>query len=712
MDVEIGYCNNIDNARITLSENKLNIKFAPNGTGKSTISRAILYSVTHDASGLNSLLPFKLRAANPANFQPSVTGAEHIQDVMCFDEKYVSQFTFQPDELISNSFDIFIKTEAYSQTEREIDSIVMAIREEFSGNDELDLFITHLQELSGAFKLTSKGLSKASTGMKGLAGGNKLQHIPAGLEPYKPFIQSTRNVEWIEWQTKGYENFSSLSEGCCPFCTGDSHEKAEQISKVSAEYDKAVIKNLVGIIAVLDKLGEYFSETARSRLTEITTLQGGLLKRHEDYLVTVKQQTENLLSMLSTLKTLNGFTFNDAGNIRASLASFRLDVKYFSELQSDKTLATIGRLNASLDGLIAQAGQLQGQISKQRAGMQRLIQKHKMDINTFLAYAGYRYQVDISGDGEECRLKLRHVDYADYLSGGSQHLSYGERNAFSIVLFMYECLARKPGLIVLDDPISSFDKNKKFAILEMLFRRNSSECLKNQTVLMLTHDVEPIIDTLKSVKKLFSNQVTASYLRYNAGTITELSIRESDILTFAQICKVVTESGCDDLIKLIYLRRHYEIMDNRGDVYQVLSNLFHRREQPIDTRVSMVEGIGYPMMAPESLFKGCNTIAEHVPGFDYAHMLELLNDPGKILSLYRRCTNGYEKLQVFRLLEPEADNRVIRKFVNETYHIENEFICQLDPTRFDLIPEYVITECDRLILNVQMLNGDAGLETV
>ncbi|KMJ03133.1 hypothetical protein SN03_04955, partial [Serratia marcescens] len=39
---------------------------------------------------------------------------------MCFDEKYVSQFTFQPDELISNSFDIFIKTEAYNQTEREI----------------------------------------------------------------------------------------------------------------------------------------------------------------------------------------------------------------------------------------------------------------------------------------------------------------------------------------------------------------------------------------------------------------------------------------------------------------------------------------------------------------------------------------------------------------------------------------------------------------
>lgn len=49
MDVEIKYCNNIDNACITLSENKLNIKFAPNGTGKSTISRAILHSVSREA---------------------------------------------------------------------------------------------------------------------------------------------------------------------------------------------------------------------------------------------------------------------------------------------------------------------------------------------------------------------------------------------------------------------------------------------------------------------------------------------------------------------------------------------------------------------------------------------------------------------------------------------------------------------------------------
>ena len=44
----------------------------------------------------------------------------------------------------------------------------------------------------------------------------------------------------------------------------------------------------------------------------------------------------------------------------------------------------------------------------------------------------------------------------------NEHLSYGEKNAFALVLFMYSVLKDNPDLIVLDDPISSFDGNKKF----------------------------------------------------------------------------------------------------------------------------------------------------------------------------------------------------------------------------------------------------------
>ncbi|WP_233592630.1 hypothetical protein [Erwinia psidii] len=74
-------------------------------------------------------------------------------------------------------------------------------------------------------------------------------------------------------------------------------------------------------------------------------------------------------------------------------------------------------------------------------------------------------------------MKLHHEDFDGYVS---QHLSDGERNAFAIVLFMYECLAKKPDLLLLDEPMSSFDKNKKSVILEVLLRRNTGDCLKKR----------------------------------------------------------------------------------------------------------------------------------------------------------------------------------------------------------------------------------------
>lgn len=237
--------------------------------------------------------------------------------------------------------------------------------------------------------------------------------------------------------------------------------------------------------------------------------------------------------------------------------------------------------------------------------------------------------------------------------------------------------------------------NIKFAILEMLFRRDSKSCLKGKTVLMLTHDIEPIIDTLKSVKKQFHNQVSASYLRYKKGQVFEQSICENDIKTFAQICGNVVKSDCDNVIKLIYLRRHYEIMDDHGDAYQVLSNLFHKRERAFDSREETSRG--HPEMDPIKFSQGIDEIRKKVTNFDYPNMLNCISDEKSLKTLYQSCQNGYEKLQVFRLFGTKIENSIIQKFINETYHIENEFICQLDPIKFDLIPEYIIDECNKIL---------------
>ncbi|MQD95991.1 AAA family ATPase, partial [Vibrio parahaemolyticus] len=533
MQIDIANCNNIDRARLNIEKGKLNIKFAPNGTGKSTIAKALIYHT--DDEKLADLVPFKLRSENPENLKPEVHIIPELNSVLCFNEAYVSQFTFQSDELLSNSFDIFIRTDAYIETEKEIEAIVQDIKNMFADNIELETLITNLKELGATFKLTKTGISKSSTGMKGLSAGNKIEHIPNGLEVYQPFIRSPNNVSWIDWQTKGQKEFSELSDSC-PFCSSDTQDKKEQIQKVGQEYDKTVIKNLVGIISIIDKLGDYLSEDTKQKLTTITSLPEGLEKEHEQFLSEIKTQIDTLIEKLELLKTLNGFDFKQGEKVNEKLDKFKLDLQFFSIIDSEKTQAAIMSINKSIDEVSKQAGILQGKINIQRSGMQKLIAKHQTDINNFLSYAGYKYAVEISGEDDKSRLKLRHVDHDEFVSGGNQHLSFGERNAFAIVLFMYECLAKKPDLIVLDDPISSFDKNKKYAILEILFHRKTQDCLQGDTVLMLTHDVEPIIDTVKAVSEQFNNKVRAYYLKYSNGELLEQEISKNDIKTFSQIC--------------------------------------------------------------------------------------------------------------------------------------------------------------------------------
>ena len=81
-------------------------------------------------------------------------------------------------------------------------------------------------------------------------------------------------------------------------------------------------------------------------------------------------------------------------------------------------------------------------------------------------------------------------------------------------------------------------------------------------------------------------------------------------------------------------------------------------------------------------------------------------DTRAILDLYHQVESSYEKLQIYRILfEASDEDRVIRKFLNETYHIENDYLFQLNPVRFNTIPNYIVSECDSSILELE----DGGL---
>ncbi len=294
------------------------------------------------------------------------------------------------------------------------------------------------------------------------------------------------------------------------------------------------------------------------------------------------------------------------------------------------------------------------------------------------------------------KLKLLHNDVKDEITDVKEHLSFGERNAFSLVLFMYDVLKHSPDLVILDDPISSFDKNKKYAIVDMLFRKEKS--LKGKTVLLLTHDFEPIIDMIHHHRDRFEIP-TASFLENNHGDLVEKEIQRADVQTFVEINESNIKILSDQIInKLVYLRRLYEINNAKGNGYQLISNLIHKREKP-----EFNDGSVNRDMTSEEIISGNKEIQKLIHDFEFNKVLKIISDEKEMKKIYLATENNYEKLHIYRIIfdkKNDIEFSVIKKFINEAFHIENDYIYQLNPRKYQMVPQFVIDECDKAISNI------------
>jgi hypothetical protein len=256
---------------------------------------------------------------------------------------------------------------------------------------------------------------------------------------------------------------------------------------------------------------------------------------------------------------------------------------------------------------------------------------------------------------------------------------------------MYECLSKQPDIIILDDPISSFDRNKKYAVIDMLFRGNRS--LRGRTVLMMTHDLEPIVDILYNLPHKFEPLPLASFMWVRQGVLKEQSIGRADLCTFGRICDENIAAAAEDVVKVTYLRRNFEILDNKGMAYQLLSNLLHKRSAPFKK-----EGGAEIPLSEEEIATATEEIGKRMPSFDYEGILLRVSNVALLKGTFISSSNSYEKLQIFRLLQGQlTPSDVLQKFINETFHIENEHVMQINPCKYEVVPEFIIEECERLV---------------
>lgn len=693
-NITIRDCNSISKATIHLRRGALNIKYGPNGIGKSTIARALTLRC-EDGHGLQVLTPFKHKATVDGP-RPSVQGADAIMQVMTFNDEYVSNFVFQPNEVLKNSFEIFIDTEEYRAGVEQIESQFQSLKQTFSDEPEFDEAIASFGELRNAFNVTKSGaLAKTSKAFKGIGVGGKIAQLPEQLHGYQGFLTSDDPATWITWQAKG-KAYLKLSDNC-PFCSSPSMDRAV-VSEVSEVFDSTAVRSLSSLRNVIDRLGQYIAPSDLPVLKELTTSISGLTAEQESFIVKLRSDIVVLLSKLADVKNLSFHALKNEPDIAATLGALRIDLKYLAPLNSEATRSVVDLINRKLDEAVAKINDINRQVGEQNSRVKKLIRANQKPINDFLVSAGYRYAVRIESSGETYRMLLEHLDAPGHIESARDHLSYGEKNAFALVLFMHDVQHKKPDLVVLDDPVSSFDKTKKFAILHQLFRGENS--LRDMTTLLLTHDIEPAIDIVRTgtAKKFASVKPVVHFLSGREGIVTEKPVNSSDIATFSEVCQDNIASAADAIIKCIYLRRLFEVHGSRDVAYELLSSLLHARDIP-NRKLGPDE---YEPLTVEEIREATEQVSKHIEDFDYGKLLTELKRPGALKARFDGTQVGYEKVQLFRImlaLDPAQlkGDEVFTKFVNETYHIENEYVMQLNPRDFDAVPEFVISACNELV---------------
>lgn len=700
-NIQIHNCNNIKNGTIGIEPNKLNIKYGINGTGKTTIANAIKYSVEEDK--LQDLQSYY------STDEASIEVSPKFNKILVFNEEFINQVVFVEDEVIENSFEVFLKTPDYEAKKRQLDEHLKILREIVVEDSEIVDLKNKLMTINGKFSRTSTGKLSTTGVLKSLLSKQNLYNIPTELESYRPFIENNdNNIAWIDWVNKG-DAFDNID--CCPYCSEglkENHIQKKEIFKKT--YKKKDSQNLKEILELVQELKEFISDEKYNELIKYIKSD-----TPDDVIKTiVGKLTTELDLLISRFGAISDFgrkniAMADISDIEQQISHMEIPVDLFEVFRGEKLLNIFSRINEKVVQLKGEVSSLKKEMGELKGLLLATINASQTDINDFLKTAGINYEIEIRAEDEtnsKTILKQCFSDEKSSVENIREHLSWGEKNAFSLILFMYYAHMQNADLIILDDPVSSFDSNKKYAILHRMFKNMGKQqiSLLDKTVLLLTHDFEPITDFIV-VGKMSKDSAVASFVWNENGIVAEQMINpEVDVCIITEeYANIARKSNINIVSRVAFLRKLCELNGRQGEwgeAYEILSCLVHasgiRRKLANDTYVDMDD---------TEIEKGMSKIKEFIPDFDFEELKDSTYTISGIKALYECENNAYLKIQLFRAIcEIAGDNIKLSpfddgwyKFIDETYHIENDYLHYLDILKFNIVPNYISNKVEEMM---------------
>lgn len=710
----------IEEGKISINANQLNIKFGSNGIGKTTIIKALKYKINEEQDLKRVITSF-----DKPGIEPSCVVTEAITNIAVYDKSYFNKLFTKREDLLTDTFQFAIKDDTYDQ---EVESINASLKKacEIAERDEFNSLLQLYNELTIKSFIEYKKNGKDVNSRNSLFSAFSSKGIDLkSLEPQSPifefskYMSSPFRASWLKWIESYDQNWTI--DDICPFCgqkfkqNFNLKENIDEIEKFGTS--KEVSEHNKEQKYIIDSVSYCSDPNIKGKIWKINSLTGkankDTFKPLQEFIDGIKPEIEkiNKIRGQCAIALFNEFLKNNKRfeNLIEYIKSLKLNDKILCVVSSQNNSREdlVKKLNSEIDSLIGMAESLKNTLCELTKTLAVKISKNEKIINDFLKIAGLPYEVNIHGESDESfKTLFKYKNDPNIIEDRLNYLSYGEANALAIIIFAIENKDNS-SLLVLDDPISSFDNNKRYAIFNYLFGSTNS-LFYRKTILLMTHDFQTVVAFAKN-KKLKNYSKTFSYLYNTNHFLSEKPFSEDDIYSSLSWYKEYAKKDTNDIYsRIVAARRIVEIQGGiTTDIYNYLSGLIHPSDKPKHSK----NGLDFS----DTEIDQCDTeLSKLLNGqYKYREIYSQICNFRNLIEWYEKPDeNSFAKTCITRCLVDQLNKLlpnikeniefdVMWDFMCDSFHVETQYIYSIKDICSIDIPNYIISLCDEIISKVK-----------
>lgn len=364
-------------------------------------------------------------------------------------------------------------------------------------------------------------------------------------------LVSDGKIQQVERMQAVFEDKETAS---CPFCLQPvSSEYKESIvesikkilSKIVEEHKAALFSRVIQTVAIdftpYQKLDKAILEKCEIKLSSLNTAinildQALLSKKDNPYLpielekLDIKRKAEELTDALEELEAARieyNRPLRNISQLQRNLRKLNTSCAYYEIEEYYKTFLQQQEAKEKADASLSACEAVENEKKEvlENLQMQRRSIKIAIDmINARLRYVFFsngRLKIEQDGTGNAYILKSNGANVKP------SDISVGERNILALCYFFIEILDNteaekafsRESLVVIDDPISSFDHENRIGIMSLLRCDIEKLMLGNNKsrVVLMTHDLQAAFDLQKALDEIVSTVKQRNSCQCNSG---------------------------------------------------------------------------------------------------------------------------------------------------------------------------------------------------